>query len=354
MNHVKIAIWGFGAMGSGIAKNLLKKKGVEIIGVCDSHPERMGKEMFSVLGLATEGRTPVIIQEKIEDVVKKGVADICIIATDSFVKKVFDKVRFVLEQGINVLTLAEEMSYPKAQYPELAKEMDHIAKENGVSVMGTGINPGLVMDLLAICLSGAMTDITGVHCRRINSLSPFGVAVMEEQGVGITVDEFEEGIRQGTLAGHVGFAESVEMISDALGLGVDRFEQQMTPIVTTVDRKSPHGEAKSGNVAGVDMRGQGYCGDQLLIKMEHPQQIEPEDEGVHTGDYIILEGNPAISMEIKPEISGGLGTIAMCINCIPHVINARPGLRTMIDIPVPHAIMSDFRDYIDPDKKIVR
>jgi 4-hydroxy-tetrahydrodipicolinate reductase len=59
-------------------------------------------------------------------------------------------------------------------------------------------------------------------------------------------------------------------------------------------------------------------------------------------------------MAIKPEISGGLGTIAMCVNCIPHVINARAGLRTMIDIPVPRAIMGDFRDCVDPDKKIVK
>jgi len=102
------------------------------------------------------------------------------------------------------------------------------------------------------------------------------------------------------------------------------------------------------------MSGQGYRGADKIIEMEHPQQIEPEVEGVYTGDYIALSGEPAISMEIKPEISGGLGTIAMCVNCIPHVINARAGLRTMIDIPVPRAIMGDFRDCVDPDKKIVK
>jgi len=294
------------------------------------------------------------MKDKIEDVVTRGSCDICVIATDSFVKKVFDKVKFVLSQGVNVITLAEEMSYPKAQHPELSKQMDEIAKENGVSVMGTGINPGLVMDLLAICLSSAMTNVESVLCRRVNSLSPFGKSVMEEQGVGITQEEFAKGSKDGTLAGHVGFAESVAMISDALGLDVDKFEQQMAPIVTTIDRESKYGMAKANHVAGVNMTGQGYCGNKLLIEMEHPQQIEPEMEGVYTGDYITLTGTPAVSMAIKPEIDGGLGTIAMCVNCIPHVINARPGLRSMIDIPVPHAIMGDFRNYVDPDKKIVK
>jgi len=354
MKNVKVALWGFGAMGSGIAGTLLGKKGVDIVGVCDTHPDRVGKNVFDVLGVKADGREAITVKDKIADVVTRGGCDVCIIATDSFVKKVFDKVRFVLEQGVNVITIAEEMSYPKAQYPELAKEMDEIAKANGVSVLGTGINPGLVMDLLAICLSGAMTSVSGVLCRRVNSLSPFGKTVMEEQGVGITVGEFEKGAKEGSLAGHVGFAESIAMISDALGLGVDKFEQQMEPIVTGIDRVAPYGSAKAGNVAGINMSGQGFRGPMRVIEMEHPQQIEPESEGVYTGDYIVLEGEPKISMEIKPEISGGLGTIAMCVNCIPHAINARAGLRTMIDIPVPHAIMGDFRDHVDPERKIVK
>ncbi|MCL2557774.1 MAG: 2,4-diaminopentanoate dehydrogenase [Treponema sp.] len=354
MENVKVALWGFGAMGSGMARMLLEKRGVDIVGVCDAHPERVGKSLYAALGVERAGRAEVIITDKIAEALVKGRCDVCMIATDSFVKKVFDKIKFALEQGANVITIAEEMSYPKAQSPELALEMDKIAKANGVSVLGTGINPGLAMDLLAVCLSGAMTRVDGVLCRRVNSLSPFGETVMEEQGVGISVEAFEKGAKSGALAGHVGFAESIGMISDALGLGVERFEQQMEPIVTKVDRVAPHGSAKAGNVAGINMSGQGYKGAKKIITMEHPQQIEPETEGVFTGDYIELSGEPAISMQIKPEISGGLGTIAMAVNCIPHVINARAGLRTMIDIPVPRAIMGDFRDCVDPDKKIVR
>ena len=76
-------------------------------------------------------------------------------------------------------------------------------------------------------------------------------------------------------------------------------------------------------------------------------QIEPEMEGTHTGDYIVLNGTPEVNMSIRPEVDGGIGTIAMVVNMIPHVINARPGLKTMLDLPVPRAIMGDFRDYIE-------
>ena len=88
--------------------------------------------------------------------------------------------------------------------------------------------------------------------------------------------------------------------------------------------------------------------------MDHPQQIEPEQVGVKTGDYVIIKGTPNVNMVNSPEIDGGIGTIAMCANMIPQVINANPGLHTMLTLPVPRAIMGDMRDRIDPEKKIVK
>lgn len=346
MENVKVILWGLGAMGSGMARMLLKKKGVEIVGVCDRSQSKLGKDMYEVLGVERGDRKPVIISNKIEEVIKEGAADIVLIATDSFTRAAFDKIKFAVENKINVISTAEEMAYPQAQEPELAKEMDRLAKENGVTILGTGINPGLIMDLLVVTMTGCMLDVEHIEAKRVNSLSPFGPAVMEEQGVGITVEEFEKGVKEGTLSGHVGFPESIRMIGDAIGWPVERIETQMAPIVTSVDRKSPYGFAAAGHVAGVNMTGQGYVDGKVKIDMIHPQQIEPEMEGTHTGDYITIKGTPEINLSIKPEVEGGLGTIAMCVNMIPHVINASPGLKTMIDLPVPRAIMGDMRDLI--------
>ncbi len=347
MRNIRVAVWGFGAMGGGITKVLLEKTGVEITGVCDLHPNRVGKSIFTLLGVEQNGRPDVFVSNDIDSALPEKSADVCIVATDSFTKDVYPKLVTVLSRGVNAISTAEEMSYPAAKEPELAGQIDRIAKDQGVTALGTGINPGLMMDLLAVCLSGCMTRVDKVTCRRVNSLSPFGPLVMQEQGVGLTKEAFEEGVKSGELAGHVGFAESVGMIAEALGWKIDRFEQQMEPILTEVDRKSPYGFAARGNVAGVNMTGQGYIGNEVKIDMIHPQQIEPELGGTHTGDYITLDGTPPVHMEIRPEVDGGVGTIAMCVNMIPHVINARPGLKTMIDLPVPRAIMGDMRDLIE-------
>ena len=226
--------------------------------------------------------------------------------------------------------------------------MDEIAKENGVSVLGTGINPGLIMDLLVVMLTGACKDVEHIKAERVNDLSPFGPAVMEEQGVGTTVEEFKKGAEDGSIAGHVGFHESIKMIADALGWELDGpISQDKRPIVSNVDREAPYAKVKAGNVAGVNMTGHGNIDGDKKIEMVHPQQVEPHEEGQETGDYINIKGTPDVNMSIKPEIPGGIGTIAMCVNMIPHVINASPGLKTMLDLPVPRAIMGDMRNMLE-------
>ena len=295
-----------------------------------------------------------VIMGTAEDVIKPGAADVVIVCTDSFTAKVFPKLKFVMEQGINVITSAEEMAYPAAQEPELAKELDEIAKANGVSVLGTGINPGHIMDLLVLVMTGCMVDVEHILSKRVNSLSPFGPTVMEEQGIGISIDEFNKRKAEGTMSGHVGFAESVGMMAEGLGLTVEEFAQDMEPIQTDVDRKSPYGFAAAGSCAGVAMVADAKLSNGLEVRMEHPQQIEPEQVGISTGDYVIIEGTPSINMVNSPEVEGGLGTIAMIANSIPNIINAEPGLQTMITLPIPCAVMGDMRNRIKPEKKIVK
>jgi len=353
MTNVKVAIWGFGAMGQGIGRAIVNRKGIEIAGVCCRNAGRQGKGIYEVLEMTGE-QADVVITNDIEQVVTSKNVDIVMLCTDSFTAGAMPKLETLIKKGVNVITIAEEMAWPWAQQPELADKIDALAKEHNVSVLGTGINPGMVMDLLAVMLSAVMIDVDHVKCERVNSLSPFGPTVMEEQGVGLSREEFDAKSAAGKVSGHVGFAESVAMIANGIGIEYDKFEQQMVPIMTTVDRKSPYGFAAAGNLAGVNMTAQATKNGEVVIDMYHPQQIEPQMAGVDTGDYVTIKGTPPVAMSINPEIDGGLGTIAMAVNCIPQVINADAGLISMLDIPVPRAVMGDYRKLIKDGKKIVK
>lgn len=352
MKNVKVIIWGLGVMGSGMADMILHKEGIEIVGVV-GRGAKLGTSMYDYIKTERGNREDIIIGTY-EEIIKPGVADIVLLCTDSFTANAFDKLCYVMNQGINVITSAEEMAYPQAQNPELAAKLDECAKRNGVSCLGTGVNPGHIMDLLVLVMTGVLTDVKEITSRRVNSLSPFGRLVMEEQGIGISVDEFNERKAKGTMSGHVGFAESVSMIAEGMGLEVVEFSQDMNPITTDVDRRSPHGFAKAGSCAGVAMTAEAVLSNGMPVHMDHPQQIEPEQVGVNTGDYVIIKGSPNVNLVNSPEVEGGLGTIAMCVNMIPMVINADPGLHTMISLPIPRAIMGDFRKLIREDRKIVK
>ena len=210
------------------------------------------------------------------------------------------------------------------------------------------------MDLLVLVMTCCLVDVEEITSRRVNSLSPFGPVVMEEQGIGISVEEFKERKANHTMSGHVGFAESVGMIAEGMGLTVAEFAQDMNPITTDVDRKSPYGFAAAGSCAGVAMTAEAKLSNGMPVHMDHPQQIEPEQVGVTTGDYVIIKGTPNVNLLNSPEIEGGLGTIAMCVNMIPQVINAEPGLHTMLTLPIPRAIMGDMRNLVREDKKLVK
>ncbi|WP_042273167.1 2,4-diaminopentanoate dehydrogenase [[Clostridium] dakarense] len=346
MRNVRVGIWGFGAMGSGMAKMLLKKTGIEIVAVCDRNEKRLGKSIYEVLDIERGERPEVTINSNPDEVFSEECADVVLIATDSFTKGAFDKIKLVLEKKINVISTAEEMAFPKAQEPELAKKLDKIAKENGVSVLGTGINPGFVLDLLILALTGTCEEVDYIKAARVNDLSPFGKAVMIEQGVGVTKEVFDNGVENESIAGHVGFPESINMITEGIGWNLEKVEQTREPIMSSVYRKSEYAEVEAGNVAGCRQCGYGYVNGEMKIEMEHPQQILPHLEGQSTGDYVSIKGTPNIDLQITPEIPGGIGTIAMCVNSIPHVINAKPGLKTMLDIPVPRAMMGDVRELV--------
>ena len=331
MSKIKVVSWGLGAMGSGIAKLVNSKKGMKLVGAIDKDPEKIGKDLGEIIDT---GKLEVEVIDEFD--YSKEEADLAVIATSSFTEVVFPMIKKAVEAGLNVVTIAEEMAYPQAQNPELADKIDKLAKENGVSVLGTGINPGFVLDTLILAMTGVCLDVEKIEASRINDLSPFGPTVMETQGVGTTPEEFEKGIEEGTIVGHIGFQESVKMIADSLGIELDEIKETREAIISETHRETPHVTVEPGMVAGCKHIAYGLKDGEEVIVLEHPQQIHPEKEDVDTGDYINIIGDPDVNLSIKPEIPGGKGTQAVAVNMIPPVVEAKKGLVTMKDLRVPY------------------
>lgn len=336
---IRVAQWGLGAMGGGIARLVLDKPGLALVGAISRRGELAGRDLGDVLGVGRQLGASVTAEP--ETLLDPARVDVVMLASTSWTRDQMPDLRRALGAGVNCVSIAEEVADVEAQSPELAAELDALAKAHGVSVVGTGVNPGFVLDLLVVMLTAGCHSVERVEASRVNDLSPYGRSVMASQGVGLTPAAFRAGVADGSVVGHVGFPESIHMISDAIGLGVNRVTETREPIVSSVRRETPHVTVKPGMVAGCEHLAVGYRDEAEVVRLVHPQQIHPQAEGQDTGDYIHVHGEPEVRMAITPEIAGGQATIGIAVNVIPHLVAASPGLKRMIDLPVPAALMGE-------------
>jgi 4-hydroxy-tetrahydrodipicolinate reductase len=342
--NVKVVVLGTGQMGSGIIKLLREKTGVELVGVYGKRPERAGLDVGKAIGLKQE--IGVKISNDLVGLLNATRPHVVLQATCSKVVQAIDEIRTSLRTGANVISIVEEMAFPAYEAPDLAGEIHKLAQDHNATVLGTGINPGFVLDLLVITLTGVCYQVESITARRVNDLSPYGPSVLKTQGVGITPEAFEVGVKDGSVVGHFGFPESISMISKALGWKIDRIEQKRVPIISNVERETEFIKITPGLTAGCEHTAVAYMDDKPVINLIHPQQVHPHLENVETGDYIDIKGTPNVSFSSGPEIPGGIGTIALAVNMIPHVMNSEPGLKSMAELPISATIMGDIRSMI--------
>jgi 4-hydroxy-tetrahydrodipicolinate reductase len=324
-------------MGTGIARLVLDKPDLELVAAVDARADLAGRDLGDVLGL--DRRIGVIVTDDPETVLDGSAVDVAVVATTSFARDQVGDLRRILRAGIDAVSIAEEMADVEAQSPEIAAELDGLARAHGVSLVGVGVNPGFVLDLLVVTLTAGSHSVERIEASRVNDLAPFGPTVMRSQGVGVSPEAFRAGLADGTIVAHVGFPESIHLISTALGLGVDRIEQTREPIVSSVRRQTPFVTVEPGMVAGCTHTGIGYRGGTEVIRLIHPQQVHPGAQGQVTGDDIHIYGRPEVHLSIRPEIAGGLATIGIAVNMIPRIQAATPGLKRVIDLPAPSALM---------------
>jgi 4-hydroxy-tetrahydrodipicolinate reductase len=343
---IRVLVLGAGSMGRAILRVLLEKEGLEVVGVCDRDAGLVGSDAGELCGAGR--KLGVAVEGDLGTAIAVTRPEVAIQATCSSLSDAWPDVRALLESGVHVISIAEEMTYPRCRSAALAEKMDELAAANGVVALGTGINPGFMMDLLLITLTGICTRVDRISAVRVNDLSPYGGTVLRAQGVGLSPDAFDDGIRDGTVTGHVGFPESMHLIGAALGWPIDRIEQSREPIVATQRLETERAVVQKGQVAGCRHRASAYRGDEVVISFDHPQLIRPELAGLETEDRLEIQGTPRICLSGSPEIAGGLGTAAIAVNMIPRVLSARPGLRTMAELPVPSALEADARRFVLP------
>jgi 4-hydroxy-tetrahydrodipicolinate reductase len=233
----------------------------------------------------------------------------------------------IIRAGLNIVSTCEELAYPWAQHPALAEELDKLAQKHGVTVLGTGVNPGFAQDTIAIAATGVCQDVKHITVTRTVEAGERRPQLQQKVGAGLSVAEFEEKAK-GREIRHVGLEESLTMVAHALGWQLDKVTETIEPVVAEKPVKSQFVEVKRGQVSGVHQVARGFKGGQERIVLHLYMHLGTENPG----DSVVIEGTPDIQLTIKG-IHGDLATAAMAVNAVPKVVSAPPGLVTMKDLP---------------------
>jgi hypothetical protein len=341
MRKVKVVMYGVGVIGSMIAKFLLKKDGVDVVGAVDIAKDKVGKDLGEVLGMRR--KLGIEVSTNVDSIFLQAKPDIAVHTTSSFLKDTYSQIASIVKHGVDVVSTCEELSYPYVTEPELAKKLDALAKKHDVTVLGTGINPGFLMDTLVIALTAPCQKIEKIEVVRVINAATRRVPFQKKIGAGLTVEEFKQKIEKKQITGHVGLEQSIAMIASALAWKLDRIVvESVEPMKARKTVESKDIVVRVGSAAGLKQKARGIMKSKEVIVLDFQAYIGAEEEY----DAVTIIGVPNIKQKIQPCVHGDVATIAMVVNSIPKVINAPAGLLTMKDLPVPSAAVEDMTKYV--------
>ena len=324
---IRAVQYGVGPIGAAIVRLMREKQSIEIIGAIDSDPAKAGQDLGDVVG-GTDAPWGVPVTDDAAAILQES-PDVVIHSTGTLLPAVMDQLMACLAAEACVVSTCEELAYPFRKYPELAAQLDAEAKTWGVALIGTGVNPGFVMDKLLITLSAASQEIDSARAIRIVDASKRRLPLQKKVGAGMSVEEFRAQVAAGVIKHH-GLPESVAMVSDALGLNVDEISETIEPIVARERIKTDFLEVAAGQVAGVHQIARGFAGSDEKIYMELQMYVGAKDPG----DTAELIGNPKLTFTIPGGTHGDIATASVIVNCIPAILDAPAGLRTSSDLPM--------------------
>jgi hypothetical protein len=324
--RIRVIQYGLGPIGSAVARHVVERAGLDLVGGVDIDPAKVGQDVGQVIGL--DRPLGFAVAEKLEMALATSEADVAIHTTSSYFDLFKPQIIELLEAGLDIVSTAEELSFPWLAHPEEAAEIDAVARQAGKTVLGTGVNPGFIMDVLPLGLTAICQRVDHVEVTRIINASTRRGPFQAKIGSGMTVHDFEARMAAGRM-GHVGLPESIGMVFHTLGRELIRYESSVEPVVADRPIKTEYFEVQPGYVRGLRQVAHGYAPEGEFVHLTFVAALEAEAEG----DTVKITGQPNLEVKLTGT-NGDIATVAIAVNGIRRAVEARPGLITMRDLPI--------------------
>ena len=324
---IRVVQYGVGPIGASIARLMRQKSALEIVGAIDTDPAKAGQDLGEIAG-APDAPWGVKVSSDAAKILD-GRVDAVIHSTSSYLESVMDQLIACLEAGCCIVSTCEELAYPFRKHPALSKKLDTTAQEEGVALVGTGVNPGFVMDKLVLTLAAVSQRVDHAKATRIVDASHRRLPLQKKIGAGMTPEEFRAQVAAGVIKHH-GLPESIAMVADGLGLAVDDISETIEPVIAENSVRTEYLEVAAGQVAGVHQIARGTAAGEEKVFMELKMYVGARN----AADTIELQGEPNLTLTIPGGTHGDIATAAVVVNAIPVILAAPAGLRSSRDLPL--------------------
>jgi 4-hydroxy-tetrahydrodipicolinate reductase len=327
-DKIRTIHYGIGAIGSEVVRACLANPEIEIVAAIDAHPSKSGRDLGEAAGIGHTLGIPV--HYEVEPVLKDVYADVIVHCTGSSLTEVYPQLMAIVAAEKSVVSSCEELSFPWTRYPEISQKLDKKARETGVRILGTGVNPGFVMDLLPLMLLTAVQGLKTIRVERIVDVSTRRIQLQRKAGVGLSAQGFQRGATDGAI-GHVGLRESVFMIADTLGWRLEDVVETLEPVIATERRKTEYYSVEKGYALGLRQSARGIMNGHEVIRLDLEMSLGAKDPR----DVIDIDATPPLRVVIPGAIQGDQATAAILANCVPAIARSRmTGLMAMRDLPL--------------------
>jgi len=325
---IRVIQFGLGAIGCAAARLVLGKRHMQLVGAVDRDPKLIGHDLGEVLGagrslgVTVSGKPAVLFGQTPADAVIH-----C--ATSSFLEA-YEQFVEIVRAGLHCVSSCEEAMFPYYRYRDLAGRLDDLCIKRRCAVVGTGVNPGFVMDTLALVLTAACQRLDSIRVLRVVDAATRREALQRKVGAGLSEDEFHR-LAQDKKIRHVGLTESLVFLADALGWSLDEVNEDVAPVIANKQVKTQFLAVKPGCVAGVRQFAHGVWQGRDVLRLELQMYVgapQPRDE-------IEISGEPPLKLVVEGGVAGDSATPALLVNTLPLLVEARPGLHTMRTLGLP-------------------
>lgn len=329
MRETRILHYGLGPIGMEAMRIVSQRSGMLSAAAVDVNPAIVERKLEELLSSGDPGGS-VAVKASLVDALDDadGEVDVVVHSTGSSLPAVAPQLLECVAAGLYVVSTCEELSYPWARNAGVAGELHAAALDSGVSVLGTGVNPGFAMDYLPLVMTGVMRTVSHVSVRRVQDAATRRIPLQKKVGAGLKPEEFRRRVTAGRL-GHVGLEESARAIAAGLGWHLTRVNESINPILAEVSTQGALELIERGHALGLHQVAVGEIDGRVVIELVLEMAVglpQPRDE-------IVIAGDPPIRLVVEGGLPGDTATVAIVVNSISKVLSGPPGLMTMADLP---------------------